>query len=161
MEPTDDDTISVEYLSEDECWDLAAGAPIGRIGIIHDSAPEIYPVNHRVDAHTIVFRTDPGTKLAGLARTPRVCFEIDGVDPTTRTGWSVLIKGHADQLHNLDERARVQANDLPYWATGPKRHWIVIRPDEVTGRRIQRNDIPDPEIEAAERRARLRSLGRR
>ena len=38
--------------------DLLASTPVGRIGV--DSAPEVYPVNHRVDGETILFRTDPG-----------------------------------------------------------------------------------------------------
>jgi len=53
----------LERLSQKDCWELLASTPVGRIGVLNDSAPEIYPVNHVVDEHTIVFRTDPGTKL--------------------------------------------------------------------------------------------------
>jgi hypothetical protein len=63
----------LEHLSPAECWDLLASTPAGRIGILNDSAAEIYPVNRVVDRHTIVFHTDPGSKLRGLLRTPTVC----------------------------------------------------------------------------------------
>ncbi len=136
-----DDNTWVEHLNEAECWRRLAESPVGRVGVLVDSAPEIYPVNYVVEEHTILFRTDPGTVLAGLAKSPAVCFQIDGIDPTERTGWSVLVKGRAEQIRELpdaEERHRVQHLALDYWAIGPKWHWVRIAPDEVTGRRIWR-----------------------
>lgn len=46
---------------------------MGRVGVLVDSAPEIYPVNHVVDRQTIVFRTDTGSKLGGLDRSSSPC----------------------------------------------------------------------------------------
>lgn len=85
----------LEHISPTSCWSLLASTPVGRIGVINDSAPEIYPVNHVVDRDTIVFRTDPGSKLRGLLRSPAVCYQVDGIDPADATGWSVLLKGRA------------------------------------------------------------------
>ena len=62
-----------EHLRPAVCWSLLAGERIGRLGVLVDSAPEIYPVNFAVDDETIVFRTDPGSKLRGLVRSPSVC----------------------------------------------------------------------------------------
>src|SRR5512145_3366853 len=67
---TDDRHGWVEHLGVDECWRLLAATPVGRVGVIVDSGPEIYPVNHAVDGRSIVFRTDSGNKLAGIDRTP-------------------------------------------------------------------------------------------
>ena len=128
----------LERLNERDCWDLLAATPVGRIGVLNDSAPEVYPVNHVVDDRTIVFRTEPGSKLRGLLRSPAVCYEVDGIDPEERTGWSVLVKGTARQIDDPDELRRVADLDLRYWALGPKDHWIRITPAEVTGRRIWR-----------------------
>lgn len=136
---TVDSRTWMEYMSEAECWKLLAGAQVGRLGVLVDSAPEIYPVNHMVDDYTIVFRTDPGTKLAGLAKSPAVCFQIDGIDPEGHRGWSVLVKGRAAELTDPDERHRATERNLRYWSVGPKPHWIRIEPREVTGRRIYRN----------------------
>lgn len=126
----------VEYLDAQECWRLLASMPVGRVGVLVDSAPEIYPVNFAVDRHTVVFRTDAGTKLRGLHRSPSVCFEVDGFDPGERTGWSVLVKGFASEVDALEDVLRLSALPLRYWALGEKAHWVRLVPDEVTGRRI-------------------------
>jgi nitroimidazol reductase NimA-like FMN-containing flavoprotein (pyridoxamine 5'-phosphate oxidase superfamily) len=126
----------IEHLTPARCWDLLAGSPAGRIGVLNDSAPEIYPVNHAVDGRSIVFRTDPGTKLRGLTRTPRVCFEVDGIDPEEAGGWSVLVKGRAVEVDDPDELRRLTRLPLLHWALGEKTHWVRVVPDDVTGRRI-------------------------
>jgi len=128
----------LERLSSGDCWNLLAETPVGRVGVLNDSAPEIYPVNHVVDQATIVFRTDPGSKLHGLLRSPAVCYQIDGIDPDTSTGWSVLVKGTATELTHPDDLRRVAELPLEYWSIGRKQHWIRITPTEVTGRRIGR-----------------------
>jgi nitroimidazol reductase NimA-like FMN-containing flavoprotein (pyridoxamine 5'-phosphate oxidase superfamily) len=134
-----DEDARIEQLSDEECWRLLADAPVGRVGVIVDDAPEIYPVNPIIDDGTIVFRTDPGTKLAGLAQNPVVCFQVDGFDAQQRTGWSVLVTGRAQQVRQVpdaEERRRVEELPVDYWAPGPKWHRIRIVPTDVTGRRI-------------------------
>ena len=126
----------LEHLSPPECWRLVAATPVGRIGVLNDSAPEIYPVNHVVDRDTILFRTDPGSKLRGLLRSPTVCYQVDGIDPTDATGWSVLVKGRAVELHDPDAVRHAATLPLRYWTLGDKAHWIRIIPNEITGRRI-------------------------
>jgi nitroimidazol reductase NimA-like FMN-containing flavoprotein (pyridoxamine 5'-phosphate oxidase superfamily) len=128
----------MEHLRPEECWELLAGTPVGRIGVLVDSAPEIYPVNHVVDGQTVVFRTERGQKLRGLDRSPSVCFEVDGYDATTSTGWSVLVKGRAREVTAAEEERRLLGLDLKYWSVGLKPRWIRIEPSEVTGRRILR-----------------------
>jgi hypothetical protein len=115
---------------------------VGRIGVLNDSAPEIYPVNHVVDRGTIVFRTDPGSKLRGLLRSPAVCYEVDGIDPADATGWSVLVKGRAAELHHPEDLRRVADLPLRYWTLGDKAHWIRIVADQITGRRIWSRTTP-------------------
>lgn len=126
----------LEHLSPQECWRLLSLSAVGRIGVLIDSAPEIYPVNHVVDDQTIVFRTDPGNKLRGLDRSPAVCFEADGFNFDEHTGWSVLVKGRAIEVTGGDETRRISELPLAFWALGEKSHWIRIRPTEITGRQI-------------------------
>ena len=126
----------LEHIDARGCWELVESAPVGRVGVLNDSAPEIYPVNHAVDRQTIVFRTDPGTKLRGLVRSPAVCFEVDGVDPDDATGWSVLVKGRAEQIRDPGELRAVDRLPLRPWSLGDKALWIRIMPTEITGRRI-------------------------
>jgi nitroimidazol reductase NimA-like FMN-containing flavoprotein (pyridoxamine 5'-phosphate oxidase superfamily) len=128
----------MEHLSPRDCWELLASTPLGRLGVLVDSAPEIYPVNHVVDGETIVFRTEGGEKLRGLDRSPSVCFEVDGFDPAEHTGWSVLVKGRAREVTAAEEERRLLELELTYWSVGPKPVWVRIEPVEVTGRRIVR-----------------------
>ncbi|MDQ2648125.1 MAG: pyridoxamine 5'-phosphate oxidase family protein [Actinomycetota bacterium] len=127
----------LEMIQPDACWLLIGSEPIGRVAILVDGLPEIYPVNHLVDQRTILFRTDPGSKLRGLANSPMTCFEIDGVDADHRLGWSVMVKGRAIQLDTASAMDRVKDLPLNPWAQGEKSHWIRIEPVEVTGRRIR------------------------
>jgi uncharacterized protein len=126
----------LEHLSPARCWELLASTPVGRLGVLNDSAPEIYPVNHVVEGGSVVFRTDPGSKLRGLLRSPAVCFEVDGVDPVDATGWSVLVKGRAVEVRDPDELRRLATLPLRYWTLGDKAHWIRVVAAEVSGRRI-------------------------
>lgn len=130
--------VWVEHLDTDRCWALLSRAPVGRIGVLVDTAPEIYPVIHVVDGSSIVFRSDPSSKLRGLARSPAVSFEVDGTDAEAETDWSVLVKGRAVEVQEPSELRRLGALPLRYWGVGEKPHWIRIVPAEITGRRIHR-----------------------
>jgi nitroimidazol reductase NimA-like FMN-containing flavoprotein (pyridoxamine 5'-phosphate oxidase superfamily) len=126
----------LELLSQADCWAKLGQVTVGRIGVLVDSAPEIYPVNFVVDQNTILFRTAEGSKLRGLDRSPSVCFEADWVDSALKTGWSVLVKGRAVDVTDPSERRRVADLPLRLWAGGMKDHWVRVLPAEVTGRRI-------------------------
>ena len=142
----------LELLGPEECWRRLAQAPIGRIGVIVDSAPEIYPINFAVQDDSIVFRTDAGAKLRGLERSPSVAIEVDGVDPLDRTGWSVLVKGRATRITDPDEVRAAMALDLDLWAPGMKSRWIRVLPTEVTGRAIRPRGSTPRRAPAIERR---------
>jgi nitroimidazol reductase NimA-like FMN-containing flavoprotein (pyridoxamine 5'-phosphate oxidase superfamily) len=134
----------IEHLSPAECWRLLASTPVGRIGVLNDSAPEIYPVNHVVDRETIVFRSDAGLKLRSLTRSPAVCYQVDGIVPEDATGWSVLVKGRAVEVDDAEEVRGVARLPLRHWAVGDKLHWVRILPAEVTGRRIWNGTTTPP-----------------
>jgi nitroimidazol reductase NimA-like FMN-containing flavoprotein (pyridoxamine 5'-phosphate oxidase superfamily) len=127
----------LEMIQPEECWRLIAGEPIGRVSVLVDGRPEIYPVNHLVDRRTVLFRTDGGSKLRGLVDSPMVCFEVDGTNRRHHLGWSVMVKGRAVSLATAAAMARVADLPVTPWAQGEKAHWIRIDPVEVTGRRIR------------------------
>lgn len=144
--PSDDDPARVERLNGIQCFALLATAGVGRLGVIVDGTAEIFPVNYTLDRTTgvlptILFRTAAGTKLAGLARSPDVTFEVDELDPVGETGWSIVVKGHAQQIGQMvdpERRDRLEHIPVHHWYAGPKQHTIRIVPTEVTGRRIER-----------------------
>jgi uncharacterized protein len=125
-----------QELARLECFDLLAGAPLGRIAFVDDQGPAILPVNFIFDRHTVVFRTDAGSKLDAACRGRRVAFEIDGIDPATRTGWSVLVRGEAVEVTDPAEVRRLAEITPQPWAPGVKAHVVRILPAVVTGRRI-------------------------
>lgn len=131
-----DEPNSLDLMTPPECWQLLAGHRVGRVAVMGGHGPEIYPINYAVDGHTIVFRTDPGTKLASLLRWSSVGFEIDHVDELHRVGWSVLVKGDAREVVDEDELAALRQLPLDVWTTGEAAHWVRIIPQEVTGRRL-------------------------
>jgi len=92
-----------QELTKDECFRLLAGTHLGRVVLVDDRGPIALPVNFVLDQHTVLFRTDEGTKLDVAVRRGRVAFEIDGVDEATRTGWSVLVRGRL-----LRSRSRIR-----------------------------------------------------
>ena len=93
------------------------------------------PVNHVVDGQDVVFRTNRGSKLSAAERQDHVAFEADDYDPRTRTGWSVLVKGHAEVVHEDSGIQRLSRLGLyPWVAAADRPFWIRIRPTSVTGR---------------------------
>jgi uncharacterized protein len=127
---------SWQELTKSECFDLLAREPLGRIAIVDDEGPAMFPVNFIFDNHMVVFRTGEGSKLDAACRGSRVAFEIDGIDAATRTGWSVLIRGEAAEVTDPSELRRLSAITAMPWASGPKAHVVRILPAVVTGRRI-------------------------
>lgn len=128
----------LEVLSVDECLELLRTHPIhvGRIALAGKSGPEIYPVNYRLDGGTVVFRTDPGSKLAAAGVRERVAFEVDAVDAAWEEGWSVVIHGVLEEIHDLEELDRLRKLPIRPWASGRKAHYLRILPSAITGRRI-------------------------
>lgn len=125
-----------QKLSRSECFALLARESLGRVAVVDDRGPVVFPVNFVLDRHMVVFRTDDGTKLDAACRGSRVAFEIDGADAAARTGWSVLVRGEAIEVTGAAELARLRKLPLDPWAPGVKTHYVRVLPAVLTGRRI-------------------------
>jgi nitroimidazol reductase NimA-like FMN-containing flavoprotein (pyridoxamine 5'-phosphate oxidase superfamily) len=127
-----------EELSVGECLELLGAHHFGRIAVVVDEHPIVFPVNYALEGDSVVFRTAPGTKLSGAAL-GHVAFEIDGVDETTQTGWSVIVQGVGNDITTtLDEHSeRLRALELQPWVPGEHAHWVGIVAQSVTGRRLR------------------------
>ena len=123
-------------LTRSECFELLAGAQLGRVAVTDDRGPVVFPVNYVIDRHTIVFRTEPGAKLQAAGGGGRVCFETDGTDQAARTGWSVIVRGEITEVTDPAELARLRELPLRPWAPGARDHYARILPAVLTGRRI-------------------------
>ncbi|WP_307795027.1 helix-turn-helix domain-containing protein [Actinacidiphila acididurans] len=123
-------------LSETECWDRIDGHGVGRVALPVRPGPAVFPVNYAVDAHTIVYRTEPGGPAAPTAGSA-VSFQADSIDEEHSRGWSVLVTGVAETVEDPATIERLSAQDTVHpWAGGDRPLWIRIRPDSVSGRTI-------------------------
>src|ERR1700686_4973194 len=90
-----------EIVSEQDCWGLLATESIGRIALFVHGQVEIFPVNYGLDGDAIIFRSNAGRKMAGVA-SGEVAFEVDLIDPESRCGWSVVVHGTARDITRYD-----------------------------------------------------------
>ncbi len=124
-----------QELTRSECFDLLAGQRVGRVAVVDDLGPVALPVTYAVDRYTVVFRTDPGTKLDAARERARVAFEIDGSDPASGTCWSVLVRGEAVEITDPAQLACLRRLRLRPQAPGAKSRYVRILPAVLTGRR--------------------------
>ena len=120
------------------CAELLEAATLGRLGVILDGRPEIFPVNHVYDrvSGCVVFPTNDRTKLHAALDWPWVAFEVDGVDDSDTSGWSVLVVGRAEEITDPEEITRLTGQRHVPWRADSAVHWLRIVPSKVTGRRI-------------------------
>ena len=132
----------LETLSEHECRHLLARREVGRLAVTVAALPAIFPVNYALLDDDIVFLTGEGTKLRAAAGGAVVAFQVDEIDPATRTGWSVLVVGMAGELTDPADLDRVATLGLQPWAPGRRHHVVRLRTELVSGRRI----VPHPTL---------------
>ena len=133
-------------LSREECEFLLASRQVGRLGINAEHYPLIFVVNYGIDRGVIVIRVHPGTMLSH-ANHANVTFEVDEIDYATRSGWSVLVRGLAEEVtdaHVAELVARTKASGVQPWAPGEYGHWLRLIPHAVSGRRITPDTLPPP-----------------
>lgn len=132
-----DARTGIERIDRDGCLALLAGEVLGRLAVVSGGAAAIFPVNYVLDGESVLFRTDPGTKLNASGRA-RAAFEIDSIDRGRRTGWSVVASGRLEEVTRYDSKTleRVRALPVDPWAAGEKAHYVRLIPDRIDGRRV-------------------------
>ena len=128
----EDERPPMREMRSAECWQKIAQAAYGRIATVAAGEMDIFPVNHGVDRHSIVFRTAPGTKLLALTIQHKVLFEVDGVDG--EEAFSVVVRGDADRVDREPEVEAAERLGVTTWAPGPKNQWVRITPRDIQGR---------------------------
>jgi len=130
-------------LSIDQCWVLLEGEVVGRIVLIVDDHPEVFPVNFVLQRRSIVFRTAGGTKLWGAITHKPVAFEIDGYDSHEQAAWSVVARGAAELIEDQSEKDAVDELLLEPWQPGDKNFYVRLAPKALTGRRFK---VTNPDV---------------
>src|SRR6266568_1769967 len=114
------DAYGLEILDREDCLELLAAVPLGRVVFTDRALPAIQPVNFVLDGEDVIIGTAAGSKLAAATRGAVVAFEADDFDQAVHMGWSVTVLGHARQVDDPDEAARLSALPLHPWTPGPR-----------------------------------------
>jgi nitroimidazol reductase NimA-like FMN-containing flavoprotein (pyridoxamine 5'-phosphate oxidase superfamily) len=123
-------------LDERDAMRLLAQREVGRVGLTIGALPAIFPVNYRLIDGDIVFRSSPGSKVSAASAGAVVAFEVDDYHNADRSGWSVLVVGRSEVVHDLDVAFKALEARLEPYADGPRGTLVRITPTFVSGRRI-------------------------
>jgi len=126
----------LEILSPEQCHDLLRRHTVGRVAVTVAALPAIFPVNYAVLDDEIVFLTGEGTKLQAALERAVVAFQVDHIDQASASGWSVMAIGVAEEITDPGEVAEAKLLGLRPFASGDRSHFIRIRPEFISGRRI-------------------------
>ncbi len=118
-------------LAPDECWALASTQPVGRLAWSGAHGITVIPVNFTVAGAQVLVRTTAHSQAARECDDGPVAFEVDALDDSTRSGWSVLMRGRARLEYGASEDAGPDV-----WVPGPRHLRLRIDVTEITGRRI-------------------------
>jgi nitroimidazol reductase NimA-like FMN-containing flavoprotein (pyridoxamine 5'-phosphate oxidase superfamily) len=142
--PAGNPDAALQIIPAQECYRLLATQEIGRIGVNAEHYPLVLPVNYALDGTTVVIRTGGGTILQA-AEHANVTFQVDEIDRRTRSGWSVLVRGQAEQVgeaHRDELVASTRATGVEPWAPGERGNWLRLIPHDISGRRIVPGELP-------------------
>ena len=128
----------LEEIPEAESLQILGQHSLGRVAVVVEGRPQIFPVNYGVRDRMVVFRTAAGTKLSHAPGT-HVAFEIDGYDESAGAGWSVVVQGLARDVTSAGDDFAWTARGVPAYplAPGTKSHRVAIEGSTITGRRFR------------------------
>ena len=124
----------VEELAEDECRALLGTKRVGRVAHNDADGPVVVPVNYVFHGGMVLFRIAPFSRLADRLRDGAASFQVDDVDEDARTGWSVLVRGHAARA-NAWELPDAESRPTP-WAEGNRNLHVRLSPHHISGVRL-------------------------
>lgn len=135
--PTSLPMSPVEEVKSKECWRLLQSATIGRVAFVLDGQVQVFPVNYIVHRRNIYFRTSAHGAIGSVLRHAAASFQVDDSCEQLHTGWSVLVCGRAEAVDDISLLTELWGPSGPQpWAGGIRSLFIRVRPEKVTGRRI-------------------------
>jgi hypothetical protein len=114
------EAAAMEVLSEEQCVQLLELHDLGRVALQVDDQPEVFPVNYATEG--------------------RIAFEVDDWDPHTGIGWSVMLKGVAQEVKDAMDpfNEALRSRPVTPLAPGERDLLLAIYPAEISGRRFRR-----------------------
>lgn len=134
-------------LSSTECERLIRAGVVGRVALSTPSGPHIVPINYSVVDDAVIMRTTPYSLLGTYGRDTTLAFEIDQFDHARHRGWSVVARGRAESVDDVDEIEQIRRTWPPRpWAGGQRSLFVRLRWTELTGRRLGEGWDPATEM---------------
>ena len=135
----------LSVLSEEECYRLLRSQTVGRLGVIADGYPLIFPVNYVMNRSSVLIRSRPGTKLTAADR-QNVTFQVDKINSVEESGWSVLLRGQGEVVSAGPRdaiRMSAERSGLKPWVPGDDFQLVRVIPNGISGRRISPSAVND------------------
>lgn len=136
---------AVVELSDEACIDFLSGQTFGRLAVVVNGLPEIFPINFALhvgnDAVVAYIRTSPGTKLLAAAIGLPVALEVDEVEESSAK--SAIIYGSGRAVSQRYELDRVESLGLTAWIADWKPDVIAIDVERISGRHFALGPGPD------------------
>lgn len=126
---------AIEYLTEDEALALAATVPVGRVVYSRYAMPAVHLVNFKLDGKDVIFKARKGAKFGAAVADTVIAFEVDEIDPATRSGWTVTLTGRSQLVTSPEEQGRLEELGVDPWV-GEREFYIRVKTATTTGRRI-------------------------
>ena len=130
------DRKHLEVLDHEECLQLLGSVCVGRLVFTENALPAVHPVNFRLHDGAVAIRVAGGAKLEAATRNYVVAFQADDLEPDLRLGWTVTVVGHAERITDIDEVVELSGTFLQPWFDGKRGHFVRVRSEKVTGRRL-------------------------
>jgi nitroimidazol reductase NimA-like FMN-containing flavoprotein (pyridoxamine 5'-phosphate oxidase superfamily) len=132
----------VEHLVEmdqSECFRLLEQHVLGRVAVVVNGYPVVFPVNYALVGGAILLCLRRGGDLDRATSDSAASLEIDGEDSVYHEGWSVLAVGRTTHLPPSAELGHEMQQLAPSsWAGGERSLFVRLAIDGITGRRIRR-----------------------
>ncbi|WP_027941795.1 pyridoxamine 5'-phosphate oxidase family protein [Amycolatopsis taiwanensis] len=118
-----------------ECFELLRTQSVGRLVFTEQALPAIRLVNYSLFNGEIALRIGRSPRIPRLDRAV-VAFEVDNIDSTARSGWSVVVIGKARQVVDIDELVMLCDPAHRPWASGGGDQVLCVDTEQVTGQRF-------------------------
>ena len=131
-------TDGFRALDRQECLQLLAKVPVGRVVYTRHALPAVLPVNFSLDTDaSVVLATSAGSDLVRAIDGVVVAFEADDFTAATRSGWCVVVTGRATVVTEPDEHERLAQSGPRSWMPLGEALFVRIESEMVTGRELK------------------------
>jgi hypothetical protein len=128
------DVNGLEVLSQADALALLETREVGRLVYTRRALPAVMPVNYAVRDGAIWIWTGSASSLGQALSGAVVAFQVDDLDCSTHSGWSVTVTGIAEVVTDYSLLAWAHLIGPTPWASGLKEHLIRIPTTMVAGR---------------------------